>query len=106
MNTTITSTAKPCTISGVSRLWAGWVAGYPEAAKLPEDAIEGRAGIFFAGGPKGLRQACLVQSRREGWTTDAASESRASLLAMPSRKEENDEVVNGWVAGLADWDGA
>ena len=52
----------------------------------------------------GAKQVCdglaPAQSCREGWTTDAASESRASSLAMPSRKEENDEVVNG---GLPGW---
>ena len=48
ISTTIITTANPCNTSRDSSWYAGWAAGYPEAAQPPEDAIAGRAGILCA----------------------------------------------------------
>ena len=49
----------------------------------------------YVGMPKRVFTACLQDGKsRCAGTTDAASESRISLLVMPSRKEENGEAVN------------
>ena len=66
----ITTPTNTCTMSGDSRLWAGWAAGHPEAAQLPEDAVAGRAGIFCAVacgvGVRGPWRVSLTSGERSG----------------------------------------
>lgn len=68
--TTIDATANPCNTSRDSSWYAGWAAGYPEAAKPPEDAIAGRAGTICAGascvGVRGPWRVSLASRERSG----------------------------------------
>ena len=70
IHTSIITTANPCNTSRDSSWYAGWAAGYPEAAKPPEDAIAGRAGIFCAGasgaGVRGPWRVSLASGERSG----------------------------------------